>query len=190
MGLETNWHVITGGPSSGITSTVQHLSYLGYNTIPEAARIYIEGERSKGRTTEEIRSDEGAFQKILLDIKLNREAITPIEQLTFLERGIPDSTAYYRRNKIPADEPISHSRTRIYREIFWLEQLPFVKDGIRTEDEVRAREIGRLLQEAYSELGYNVVIVPRMSIDERAKFILDRISEAKNKTLASLMQNH
>ena len=39
---ETNWYVITGGPSTGKTTTIDLLQKQGYHTTIEHARHYID----------------------------------------------------------------------------------------------------------------------------------------------------
>ena len=47
---QTNWYVITGGPSSGKTTTVTLLKERGYITTMEHARHYLDTQRLKGKT--------------------------------------------------------------------------------------------------------------------------------------------
>ena len=75
---QTNWYIITGGPSTGKSKTIDHLAYLGYFIRPEVARILIDDELSKGKTIEEIRGDEKGFEHKILKIKIETEEIAPI----------------------------------------------------------------------------------------------------------------
>ena len=43
---KTNWYIITGGPSTGKSKTIDHLAYLGYLIRPEVARILIDGAKA------------------------------------------------------------------------------------------------------------------------------------------------
>lgn len=168
----TNWHVITGGPSAGKTKTLEHLLFRGHKIIPEAARILIDDEMSKGRTLAEIRHDEHEFQKKVLQMKLDAENRLNTQECLFFDRGIADSIAYYRfvgADSQPAIEVAQHKR---YKTIFLLDQLPFQVDGVRIENESSARRINDLLFEAYSQLDYKVIRVPVMPISERVDFIL------------------
>jgi len=177
MNINTNWYVITGGPSSSKTKIIEYLAFLGYPVIPEVARVLIDIEKSKGKTTGEIRSNEAEFQKRVLQMKIRVENIMPAEQTTFFERGIPDSIAYYEicgENQSPV---IEASRKRKYKGVFLLEQLPFEKDYARIENEQLAQNLNRLLYEAYSSLEYNIIHVPLKPIEERAQFILNKIGE-------------
>jgi hypothetical protein len=47
--VQTNWHVRTGAVSSGITTLIDQLADRGFQTVPEATRLYIEEEMAKGR---------------------------------------------------------------------------------------------------------------------------------------------
>jgi ABC-type molybdenum transport system ATPase subunit/photorepair protein PhrA len=55
--VQTNWHVITGAPCSGKSTLIDQLADSGFQTAPEAARLYFERELATGRTIEEIRQD-------------------------------------------------------------------------------------------------------------------------------------
>lgn len=173
--IETKWYVITGGPSSGKTKIIVRLAFMGYLTIPEAARALIDNEMSKGRTLEQIRADEFEFQKTVLKMKIDAENRIPVNQTAFFERGIPDSIAYYKICDGDVESAIKASQKRRYKKVFLLEQLPFEKDYARTEDEELANKISKLLHDSYSSLGYDVISVPVMkSIEERVNFILSK----------------
>ncbi|MEJ2040806.1 MAG: AAA family ATPase, partial [Desulfosarcinaceae bacterium] len=65
-----------------------------------------------------------------------------------------------------------HSRARRYKRIFLFERLLFEKDKVRSEDHAMAQRIEDLLVSAYSGLGYAIVRVPVMGIDQRIDFVL------------------
>jgi len=147
---------------------------LGYPTIPEAARIFIDDEMSHGRSVEDIRADETEFQRIVLEMKIALEDRIPPDRLTFLERGIPDSIAYYKLLGLDTRPIIDASNHRRYKGIFILEPLEFVRDYARTEDDETVNMLDGLLYDSYSALGYKVNRVPVLPrISERAQFVLD-----------------
>ena len=173
---QTNWVVITGGPFSGKSTLLEYLKSRGYQVVPESARILIDEEAAKGKTLQEIRSDEAGFQRRVLQMKVELEEKTSPQQLTFLDRGIPDSIAYcqiYGEDTVLA---LKESQRRRYKAVFLCEQVPFEKDDARTEDQKRAHEISKLLYEAYTDLGYEVIKIPLMSVANRAKFILKELN--------------
>ena len=175
MNINTNWHVITGGPCSGKTKVIEYLAFLGYAIVPEAARILIDLEISKGKTIKEIRFDEVEFQRETLKMKIEAENRMPPKKIIFFERGIPDSIAYYCICGEDSAFVIKTSQKRKYKNIFLLEQLPFKKDYARVENEKLSCDLNKLLYGAYSKLEYNVIRVPSKSIKERAEFILSKI---------------
>ena len=173
--IETSWFVITGGPSSGKTKTTEYLAFLGYPTVPESARILIDIERSRGKTLEKIRANEAAFQRKAMQMKVEVEGRVPPEQLTFFDRGIPDSIAYHRLYNQDINEALKASKKRRYKGVFLLERLPFENDYARIETEDLTKKIDKLLYDAYATLGYKVVKVPVKTIPERVEYILKQI---------------
>lgn len=173
---ETNWYVITGGPSSGKTTTVNLLKERGYKTTIEHARHFIDTKRVEGKTVEEIRANQIAFQRGVLDMQIQQEAQLDPNETVFLDRALPDALAYYRFLKLPIDpELISAISKASYRKVFLLDPLPLEKDYARTEDENAQKQIHELLREAYQELSLPIVHVPVFSPEERVDFILKNL---------------
>jgi predicted ATPase len=172
---ESKWYVITGAPSSGKTTIINQLSGLGYHTCVETARMLIEIELSKGKKLEEIRKNEIEFQKKVFETKVKLEKKLPKDKIVFLDRGLPDSIAYYQLYEHETKEILEVCKKKIYKKIFFLELLQFKKDHVRTEDRERTIKLNNLLKKAYLDLGYEVISVPRMSVKERVEFILSNL---------------
>jgi hypothetical protein len=68
--VQTNWHVITGAPSSGKSTLIDQLADQGFQTVPEIARQYFERERAKGRTINEVHADPAALQRGMREMQL------------------------------------------------------------------------------------------------------------------------
>ena len=171
-----NWYVITGGPSSGKTTTVNMLSERGYKTTIEHARHFIDTMHQSGRTVEEIRRNQQEFQSGILEMQIEQEASLAPDKMVFLDRAIPDALAYYRFLNLPVDEEITNAMQSVsYRKIFILDLLPFVKDYARTEDENAQKEIQSLLIEVYTSLPSPVIHLPVLSPEERVSFILKNL---------------
>lgn len=173
---KTNWYVITGGPSSGKTTTVNLLKERGYITTIEHARHYLDTQRLKGRTVEEVRKNQREFQLGVLDMQIEQESQISPDILVFLDRAIPDALAYYRFLNLPEDEKLTEVlRTVSYKKVFVLDCLPLVEDYARTEDMDAQKKIHALLLEVYESLGFPVVKVPVMEPEERVDFILKNL---------------
>ena len=93
--MQTNWHVLTGAACSGKTTLIDMLSDLGYHTVPEVPRFYIEGELAKGRTLESIFGNV-ADERAMADMQQRIECGLEPAQITFLDRAIPDFLWFWR----------------------------------------------------------------------------------------------
>jgi predicted ATPase len=171
-----NWYVITGGPSSGKTTTVNMLNERGYKTTIEHARHYIDTMHQGGKTVEEIRNNQREFQLAILELQIEQEANLSAGEMIFLDRAIPDALAYYRYFNLEVDERLSKALQNVsYKKIFILDLLPFVKDYARTEDEEAQKKIHSLLVEVYTSLPSPVIHVPVLSPEDRVDFILNNL---------------
>ncbi len=176
MKTVNNWYVITGAPSSGKTTTLEALKKKGYKVFYEWARIYIDEEMRKGRTLKEIRKNELSFQRKILKLKVDFEKKLPKKDLVFMERGIPDSTAYMQMCGIKNDKDLARTlKNCFYKKVFLMELLKYELDYARTESQEEAQLLEKLLEKSYTDLGIIVIRVPKMSVEKRVKFILDNL---------------
>lgn len=173
---KNNWYVLTGGPCSGKTTTLEALKKKGYEIFYEAARIYIDQEMKKGKTLAEIRKNELLFQRKILRMKVKNEKKLHKNEILFLERGIPDSIAYYKVCGVTKDKELEKSvKNSNYKKVFLLELLEYKKDYARTEDKKTAIQLEKSLKESYERLNILVIKVPSMTLSKRVKFILDNL---------------
>ena len=140
------------------------------------ARHYIDTQKITGKTIEEIKENQLAFQQGILDMQIAEEQALSSDETIFLDRAIPDALAYYRFLKLPEDEKLQKTVHKfLYKKVFVLDPLPLVKDYARTEDETAQKNIHTLLVQVYEELHYPVIHVPVLPPDERVDFILKNI---------------
>ncbi|MFJ6114182.1 AAA family ATPase [Agrococcus sediminis] len=172
----SNWYVITGGPSSGKTTTVNLLHERGYATTVEHARHYIDLQRIEGRSVEEVRGRQREFQCGVFAMQLEQEASLDPDETVFLDRALPDSLAYHRFLDLEPHAQLLDALPRVsYRKVFILDLLPLAPDYARIEDAAAQSRIHALLTEVYRELPSPVVTVPVLSPADRVAFILDRL---------------
>lgn len=176
LSKKTNWYVITGGPSSGKTTTIDLLHQRGYTTTIEHARHYIDTQKVTGRTVAEIRKNQKEFQNGILDMQIEQEASLSKDEIVFLDRAIPDALAYYRFLNIPVDEKLRNAlKEASYKKIFILGYLPMVRDYARTENGIAQKNIHALLTEVYESLPFSVLRVPVLPPEERVDFIFKNL---------------
>jgi len=170
------WCVITGAPSSGKTTILERLEKEGYKVYYEQARIYIDEEIKKGRIIKEIRKDELLFQQKILDLKVDFEKNLDPDELVLIERGIPDSSAYMKMLNMDQDPSLKKALVSCsYKKVFLMELIKYEKDYARTESQEDAMILDQLLEKSYTDLGIEVIRVPKMSIDARVKFVIDNL---------------
>ena len=173
---QTNWYVITGGPGSGKTTTINILTARGYKTTIEHARHYIDTQRQKGKTVEEARRNQQEFQMGILDMQIEQEALLSADETVFLDRALPDALAYYYFLNLPINEKLTAAMNLYrYKKVFILDILPLVQDYARREDKKAQERIHELLIEVYTSLNIPVVHVPILPPDERVAYILDHL---------------
>ena len=170
------WYVITGGPSSGKTTTIELLRGRGFHVTNEQASDIISEELAKGRTLLEVRADGDWFQQEILTRQLEDEATLKVDETVFLDRGVPDGLGYERYLKLTPN-PALHlaSQQARYRKVFLLECLPVKIDWNRHEDAQVQQEIHDAIRATYLELGFDLIDVPALSPEERVEFILERL---------------
>jgi len=101
----------------------------------------------------------------------------PKNKIVFFDRAIPDSLAYYQICGLDSNEILKFCRKKKYRKIFLFKQLPFDRDYARVEDGKTIKKLNKLLKESYKNLGYEVIEIPAMSVEERLKKILSEIKK-------------
>lgn len=175
--VQTKWCVITGSSCSGKTTLINLLTRHGFQTIPEAGRIYFERELSKGRTITEIRNDPAIFTRQVYDIMLQHENGLRVDELNFLDRALPDGFAFFRIAGLDPNEMLPDCYHHRYAAVFLLNRLPYQKDGVRVADDETAEYLESWMLRDYAALGYEVIRVPVISPEERFEFVIDKLGE-------------
>jgi predicted ATPase len=174
--MQTNWYVITGGPSSGKTTMINMLAEQGYKTTIEHARHYIDTMRVEGQTVEDLRSNKREFQLGVLKMQIEQEASLNPMDVVFLDRAIPDALAYYRFLGLEVDEILKKAMSHVnYKKVFILDKLPLVNDYARLESKDDQSQIQNIISEVYESLPFPVIHVPVLPPVERVDFILNNI---------------
>lgn len=169
-------YVLTGGPGAGKTSVVDALAALGYATTREAGRALIREGVPSG--------DQAAFSEHVLARELESYAwARSLGTTVFCDRGLPDVAGNYLRLDLPVppDVRAAVDECRYASPVFvappWREI--YVHDAERTHSWETAVATYEAMVRAYTEAGYDLVELPRVTVEERVAFVL-RHSTARN----------
>jgi predicted ATPase len=167
--------VLTGGPCTGKTTTLNALLEKGFHVIPETPRVIIEQQQSVGGDILPWKNV-ALFQIEVMRKQLDMESKIQQGATAFLDRGVADAIAYCNFYGISAPEDLlSAARRNRYDGVFMLDMLPvYETDSGRKEDAESARKIHDLIRKVYTGLDYDVIDVPVASVGERIELILSK----------------
>lgn len=174
--------VITGGPGTGKSSIVKELEASGRNCLHEISREVILKAKEQG-IDQLFLENPLLFSQMLLDGRLKQfhEADNYKESADgnlFYDRGLPDVVAYHNYANLPYPESFDTACTNhIYDKIFILppwEEI-YEQDNERYENFEESSKIYEYLKSTYQSYNYHLTEVPKLSIKERVRFILNNI---------------
>jgi len=170
-------YAVTGPSCSGKTRLIKELGKLGFYTARECAAEYILEQKAKGIEKPWLVP---SFQPEVLKLHLAEEEKIPLNvSVAFVDRGIHDALAFfrYRNQEVHADLAARIKALKRYDQVFELKPLPFFEhENFRVEKDVKeANRIFEMIRKEYEFDGYDLIIVPSISLDDRVKFILNII---------------
>ena len=174
-----NFYIITGGPGGGKTSLLENLATHGYNFVPETARQIIKQRLAKGLAP---RPDPGTFaQQIFVQDWKNFVSNSDLSSLLFFDRSFMDSACMLLDSDSKSYDNIrnTHLTNRYNNKVFI---TPPWKQIYRTDDErdqsfEQSIEVYQRLAKWYKEHDYDVIVLPKDTIENRTKFILTQLTD-------------
>lgn len=171
--------VLLGGPGTGKSTLINELVARGYCCYPEISReVTLEAQK---RGIEQLFLEQPLlFSEMLLEGRIQqfKKAYEEPDNVVFIDRGIPDVVAYmdyigdqYPEHFTDACKNYKYSKTFIlppWEEIYQ-------SDTERYENFEQAVEIQNHLIETYKKYGYDLIEVPKDTIENRILYILDKI---------------
>lgn len=172
--------VLIGGPSSGKTTLIEKLKENGHVCYPEVSREVIQEAQKRG-IDQLFLEQPLLFSELLLEgrIKQFEAANKENANIIFLDRGIPDILAYmhYIGDSYPSffDEAC---KNHIYSKIFVLPTWKeiYVSDEERYETYEQAVLIQQHLVDTYLKYGYELIEVPKDTVEKRMEFLLQNLN--------------
>jgi len=163
--------IVTGAPSTGKSSLINELSNMGYECFNEISRSIIKKEN-----IEKINKDLNFEMQIF---KMRKKQYKLANMLHFYDRSIVDILAYMNISKIkPPKQILDFLKNNKYEQnVFILKPWKeiYKKDNQRFEEFKHAEIINSNLEKVYKNLNYNLIDIPKISIKQRAKFVISKI---------------
>jgi len=183
------YFIITGGPGVGKTTLLEELRRRGFRCVDEVAREIIRRQVKEGGNAlpwgDTMRYAELMHQRSVAtyreagdgpidDGRINGNPMSggPI----FFDRGIPDTLSYVRliNRDIPAMMDDDARQMRYNPKVFILPpwQEIYETDTERRQDWEESVRTYRQLQKTYEGYGYQLVELPKITVEERADLLL------------------
>ena len=171
--------VVTGGPGSGKSSLIDAMTRRGFRTMPEAGRAIIQDQVRIGGPALPW-ADRAIFAELMLgwELRSYHEALAS-DAPVLMDRGIPDVVGYLTLCGLPVPAHIESAakihpyNERVFLAPYW--GAIFAQDAERKQDRQEAEATGRVMAETYTRLGYQIVELPLVGIEQRADFIAERL---------------
>jgi predicted ATPase len=178
--MDANHFVVISGCSGGGKSTpLIELGRRGHATVEEPGRRIVK-EELKGEGSALPWIDAVTFVRRAVAMALaDRESAAALDGWVFFDRGLIDAGAGLQHlTGEPVLAALGQSH-RYHRRVFLTPPWPeiYVTDSERRHGlNAAVFEYQRLL-DVYPSLGYEVTILPKVSVHERADFVLHALAE-------------
>jgi predicted ATPase len=176
-----NFFVITGGPGSGKSTLIHALQQRGYRCFEEAARQIIKEQMSVDGDAVPWKNL-SRFKKLIFlrTLENHRQALKTANEVTFFDRDVLDLVAYDRLTHnesfpelLKAVEDVQYSR-KVFLAPPWKEI--YRNDTERKQTFEESLEIYANIVRVYTEYGRELIELPKVSVEERVKFIIDHLT--------------
>ncbi|NLC24671.1 MAG: AAA family ATPase [Oxalobacter sp.] len=184
--FQENFFVITGAPGAGKTTLLRSLEDHHFMIMAEAGRSIIQDQTAIGGNALPW-EDKRAYAELMLnwDMRSYKEAPNHSRPVLF-DRAIPDIIGYLELNDIPVPTHLARAaeKFRYNRKVFiapyWSEI--YGQDTERKQSHDEALATYDAMVRVYERLGYELLTLPKASLDRRIQFItehLDSLSPEK-----------
>jgi predicted ATPase len=168
--------ILTGSFGSGKSTLLEHLRTLGFQGVAEPARPILAEQRSiDGNGLRDAR----LFVELMLSRMMgDYHRLEASTEPVLFDRGIPDMLGYAALSGF--DYPPGENAAQLYRynrRVFFApawEEI-YTTDDERTVSFPLASQFGDRLRTFYERCGYELIDLPLLSVEERARFILERL---------------
>lgn len=169
--------IFTGCAGAGKTTLINHLATQGYTCYEEVSRKVIK-EQVHQQSNAVPWKDTVAFCHLTLQRMLENMPIIS-NKVCFSDRGLPDLIAYLAAVQHPIPEAYYQAlRQAHYASTAFLfppNERIYINDNERQESFEQAVYFFKAIKETYQTLGFQLIVVPFGSIEQRATAVQNAI---------------
>lgn len=182
MRNKKHFFVITGGPGVGKTTLINELKKRGLVCIPEVAREIIKEQiESKGEALPWGNREAYAELMMKRSVEVYEKALRDhAERMVIFDRGIPDVLGYLDliQHSIPVEYIFTAQRCLYAKKVFILPPWKeiYETDSERKQTFAEAEATFYALKKAYLNCHYDLLEVPKDTVEKRADFIQSLLS--------------
>lgn len=167
--------LVTGGPGAGKRTLLSALAADGLPVMPEAGRAIIRDQEAIGGTALPW-ADRAAFAELMLTWEIrSHHAAGALAAPVLFDRGVPDVIGCLRLCGLAVPAHVEQAATlfRYNRRVFVAPPWPeiYLQDAARKHSLAEAVATCEAVTDAYVSLGYEIVLLPRLPVAERAAFL-------------------
>jgi predicted ATPase len=171
--IQTQIHVLAGGPCSGKSSLLRALEQAGHHVLEETAESVLKAGIAAGRTAEELREDPVQWQQQILRQDYELFDALSADEPVFTDTSVLETLVFAARAGIATGPNMeSWLRRKRYKRVFFLEPLEgYEQSEVRMESAQIANQISEEVRSVYQRYGYEIVDVPAIPVAGRVAFI-------------------
>lgn len=184
----TQRYIITGGPGSGKTTLLRALESAGYPCFDEVSREVIREQQQSDNSDITPWGDLLSFADVVFERMRYQLDESGRFRICFFDRAMPDIVAYLQEAGLPvADRYLRYATPEFYHPTVLVtppwEEI-FVNDNERPESYEKSVALYEALVETYTGLGFSLVTLPKTTVAERRKWVLNYYTPARSEDLA------
>lgn len=180
--IKSNFFVLTGGPGVGKTTLIRHLRAEGLTCVDETARAVIREQVSSGGTAVPWGDTQAYFETVARRDLALFDAMAEETATVLFDRNLVDAACWALAEGIttPPDLIEALRARRCNPVVFVAPPWPeiYETDDERKQTWAEAEATFPRVMTALVALDYQPIVLPCVSVAERAAFVRQRMAEA------------